>query len=102
MEVLTENPPTLINPYEVLEIETTATAGDIKSAYKKLALRHHPGASQGLLTLVLQLTFHQTRHSRTLATQLMSSSKKLHSHTPYSQMIGEESAMIPQAIPKSH
>lgn len=41
MEDLSD-PPTDINPYEVLEIETTATSSDVKSAYKKLALRHHP------------------------------------------------------------
>lgn len=35
-------PPTDINPYEVLEIGTTATSSDVKSAYKKLALRYHP------------------------------------------------------------
>lgn len=42
MEDLSD-PPTDINPYEVLEIENTATSGDVKSAYKKLALRYHPG-----------------------------------------------------------
>ncbi|KAF6240560.1 hypothetical protein HO173_001229 [Letharia columbiana] len=41
MEDLSD-PPTDINPYEVLEIENTATSGDVKSAYKKLALRYHP------------------------------------------------------------
>ncbi|CAF9921198.1 MAG: hypothetical protein ALECFALPRED_001734 [Alectoria fallacina] len=41
MEDLSD-PPTDINPYEVLEIEITATSSDVKSAYKKLALRHHP------------------------------------------------------------
>ncbi|KAK4692375.1 hypothetical protein P7C71_g4815, partial [Lecanoromycetidae sp. Uapishka_2] len=42
MEDLSQNPPTEINPYEALEIETTATSAEVKSAYKKLALRHHP------------------------------------------------------------
>ena len=42
MEDLSD-PPTDINPYEVLEIETSATSSDVKSAYKKLALRYHPG-----------------------------------------------------------
>ena len=37
------DPPTEINPYEVLEIETKATSNDIKTAYRKLALRYHPG-----------------------------------------------------------
>ena len=42
MEELSE-PPTDINPYEVLEIETNAKSNDIKTAYRKLALRYHPG-----------------------------------------------------------
>jgi DnaJ family protein C protein 9 len=40
-EVL-EDPPTSIEPYQVLELEKTATADQIKSAYRKAALRHHP------------------------------------------------------------
>ena len=40
------DPPTDIDPYEVLEIEATATSTDIKLAYKKLALKHHPGMSR--------------------------------------------------------
>ncbi|KAL2056991.1 hypothetical protein ABVK25_002730 [Lepraria finkii] len=42
MEDLSNDPPTDINPYEVLEIETTACSAEVKSSYKKLALRHHP------------------------------------------------------------
>ena len=37
-----EGPPT-IDPYEVLGLETEATADDVKKAYRKLALKHHPG-----------------------------------------------------------
>lgn len=40
-EVL-ENPPTSIRPYEVLDLERTATQDQIKSAYRKAALKHHP------------------------------------------------------------
>lgn len=37
-----ENPPTSIDPYKVLAIDKTATADQIKSAYRKAALKHHP------------------------------------------------------------
>lgn len=36
-------PPKDIDPYKVLELETAASPEQVKSAYKKLALRHHPG-----------------------------------------------------------
>jgi DnaJ homolog subfamily C member 9 len=35
-------PPT-IDPYEVLNIERNATSDDVKKAYRKAALKHHPG-----------------------------------------------------------
>lgn len=35
-------PPT-IDPYEVLGLERSATADQVKSAYRKLALKNHPG-----------------------------------------------------------
>lgn len=37
-----EGPPT-IDPYEVLGLEAEATADDVKKAYRRLALKHHPG-----------------------------------------------------------
>ncbi|KAJ9201234.1 DnaJ domain-containing protein [Paecilomyces variotii] len=45
-EELTEDPPSSINPYEVLGVEEKATADEIKSAYRKKALRHHPDKAQ--------------------------------------------------------
>jgi DnaJ homolog subfamily C member 9 len=39
-------PPTEINPYAVLKIGPTATAADIRSAYRKLALQWHPDKQQ--------------------------------------------------------
>jgi DnaJ family protein C protein 9 len=37
-----EGPPS-IDPYAVLGLEAEATADDVKKAYRKLALKHHPG-----------------------------------------------------------
>ena len=37
-----DGPPT-INPYDVLGLEREATADDVKKAYRKMALKHHPG-----------------------------------------------------------
>ena len=37
-----DGPPT-VDPYAVLGLETEATADDVKKAYRKLALKHHPG-----------------------------------------------------------
>ena len=41
-DLVNEDPPS-INPYEVLGIEKTASADEIKFAYRKAALKHHPG-----------------------------------------------------------
>ncbi|KAM3075529.1 hypothetical protein ACMFMG_007672 [Clarireedia jacksonii] len=40
-DVADEEPPS-INPYEVLGLEKTASEDEIKRAYRKAALRHHP------------------------------------------------------------
>ncbi|TGJ81898.1 hypothetical protein E0Z10_g6874 [Xylaria hypoxylon] len=37
-----ESEPPVINPYDVLGLERTATADQVKSAYRKLALKNHP------------------------------------------------------------
>ncbi|KAI1954938.1 hypothetical protein LOZ12_000818 [Ophidiomyces ophidiicola] len=39
---LVADPPSAINPYEVLGIDEKATADQVKSAYRKQALKHHP------------------------------------------------------------
>ena len=36
-------PPTDVDPYTILSLPTTASADDIKRAYRKLALKYHPG-----------------------------------------------------------
>jgi DnaJ homolog subfamily C member 9 len=43
-EEVDEGEPPVIDPYEVLELERTASADQIKSAYRKAALKNHPGA----------------------------------------------------------
>jgi DnaJ homolog subfamily C member 9 len=39
---LTDEPPTSINPYKVLDLDKDATADQIKAAYRKAALKSHP------------------------------------------------------------
>ena len=38
-----DDPPKEINPYEVLGVTKEATLKEVTSAYRKLALKHHPG-----------------------------------------------------------
>ncbi|KAL9005541.1 MAG: hypothetical protein Q9188_001702 [Gyalolechia gomerana] len=42
MEDTPENPPEDIDPYATLNLTPSASPSDIKTAYKKFALRHHP------------------------------------------------------------
>ncbi|QDS75133.1 hypothetical protein FKW77_007663 [Venturia effusa] len=46
VEDLQDDVPNNINPYKVLEIEKNATPDQIKTAYRKLALKHHPDKVQ--------------------------------------------------------
>ncbi|KAM0243661.1 hypothetical protein ACHAPO_000515 [Fusarium lateritium] len=41
-EDVLESEPQIIDPYEVLNLERTATGDQIKQAYRKAALKHHP------------------------------------------------------------
>ncbi|WEW57245.1 hypothetical protein PRK78_002710 [Emydomyces testavorans] len=41
-DLVEEDPPTSVNPYEVLEVDQNATADQVKAAYRKQALKHHP------------------------------------------------------------
>lgn len=38
-----DSEPPAIDPYEVLGLERDATKDQIKTAYRKAALKHHPG-----------------------------------------------------------
>ena len=52
-----EDMPTSLNPYEVLGAEENATAEQIKSAYRKQALKHHPGQPDHILVPTTLLVF---------------------------------------------
>ncbi|KAH6633227.1 DNAJ domain-containing protein [Boeremia exigua] len=41
-EIGAEDGPPTINPYEILGLEHHVTAEDVKKAYRKMALKHHP------------------------------------------------------------
>lgn len=50
-----ESEPPLIDPYEVLGLERNATPDQIKQAYRKAALKHHPGTMLYLRSTFLVL-----------------------------------------------
>lgn len=37
-----------LDPYETLDLERSATADEVKSAYRKAALKNHPGTMQSI------------------------------------------------------
>ena len=43
MDELVGEPPTSVAPYTVLELDRSASPSEVRTAYKKLALRYHPG-----------------------------------------------------------
>lgn len=56
-----------VEPYKVLGIEKTATADEIKLAYRKAALKNHPGTN-----IPFHLTFEPTGHGGTHCSNLSS------------------------------
>jgi preprotein translocase subunit Sec63 len=62
-EDLQDDIPNNINPYKVLEIEKSATPDQIKTAYRKLALKHHPGM---LLFTTINSPFTNTQNRQSL------------------------------------
>lgn len=48
-EDLFDEEPPVIDPYAVLGLSKDATADDIKTAYRKTALKQHPGTAFSLL-----------------------------------------------------
>ena len=54
-----EDPPTSIEPYKVLAIDKSATADQVKSAYRKAALKHHPDKASPELREVANKKFQE-------------------------------------------
>lgn len=59
-EDITDGEPPQIDPYEVLGLERTATADQVKSAYRKAALKNHPG-ERAIKRSYIWRTFTMTR-----------------------------------------
>jgi DnaJ family protein C protein 9 len=57
IELEDEEPPT-IEPYKILGIEKSATADQVKAAYRKAALKHHPGMRFTFIPPHKKRTFH--------------------------------------------
>ncbi|KAL8768358.1 MAG: hypothetical protein Q9209_005392 [Squamulea sp. 1 TL-2023] len=62
MEGVSETPPKDIDPYTTLNLGPSATAAEVRIAYKTLALKHHPGQSIPEFDISLQ-SFIKTIHS---------------------------------------
>lgn len=95
-----EDGPPSIQPYEVLGLDSEATADDVKKAYRKMALKHHPGKSHASLS-PSGTKQNQIRLLRAKRKQRTRSSRTSHSHTPSSQTTADESVTTSQAVPQS-
>jgi DnaJ domain len=102
-----EEPPTKINPYKVLELEKDATQDQVKSAYRKAALKYHPGMRFSCWSFWNQLLLPRSSHSLPSQTKSPSlkkpkptpSSKRLPSPTPSSPTPGVAPDTTPPAEP---
>lgn len=87
-----EDGPPSIDPYEVLGLETEATAEDVKKAYRKMALKCHPGSSSNYTSWSAMLNHDQTRLHLTRRKPPTRPFKRSHSHTPYSPTTADAGA----------
>jgi hypothetical protein len=94
-----DGPPT-VNPYEVLDLEHEATADDVKKAYRKMALKHHPGKRQFSHSKSSAYIL-QTRPQMARKKPPTRSSKRSPSHMPFYPTTAVASATTSQAAPQS-
>lgn len=101
--------PPVIDPYEVLGLERTATPDEIKKAYRKASLRTHPGTSvlktRSLMRInnlvLIILSSPQTRSPKTKKKRPRPPSKASPSPTPSSPTQPGASATTQPAPPPS-
>ena len=97
--------PPSINPYTVLGLENDASAEEVKKAYRKLALQHHPGAYFFFSSLLADSNRHandtQTRHGNPTSRPRTRNSKRSPAPTPSFPMNAVVNAtMSPVARPR--
>ena len=93
-----DGPPT-VNPYEVLDLEHEATADDVKKAYRKMALKHHPGKQQFSCSQSFAYTL-QTRPQMARKKPPTRGSKRSPSHMPFYPTTAAASATTSRAAPQ--
>jgi preprotein translocase subunit Sec63 len=76
-----DDPPT-VEPYEVLAVEKTATQDQIKTAYRKAALKWHPGKLDPSAYSLSSTNLTKTRSSPKTKMLPTQSSRRLLSPTP--------------------
>lgn len=91
-----DGPPS-IDPYAILGLEDKATADDVKKAYRKMALKHHPGWYYDRCAKTIAKKF-QTRRPRTRKKLRIKPSKRLLSPTPSYPMNTAANATTSQAV----
>lgn len=109
MEGVAAEPPVSIAPYAVLEIEPGASPSEVRTAYKKLALRYHPGPYFSIsFTISLSkpsdfaLHVPQTKRFLPLKPPRILNSKKSPSPMPFSQTLPAARVMTPPAQLPTH
>lgn len=105
---LVEGEPPTIDPYEVLGLDRTATGDQVKSAYRKLALKNHPGMKATVsvscnrgIVLSNGIITRQTRFPNRRKEKHTKSSNLLPSHTPYFQILYDVSDTTRRARPRN-